>query len=56
MEDRGVAGEAVEAGEEKKDSFEEIDFGSFFRDYLDPGFRSSQETESIERPSFENFL
>jgi RNA polymerase sigma-54 factor len=41
---------------EKKDPFEEIDFGSFFQDYLDPGFRSSREMEEIERPSFENFL
>ena len=42
--------------EEKKDPFEEIDFGSFFQEYLDPGFRSSREMEEIERPSFENFL
>jgi len=40
---------------EKKDSFDEIDFGSFFQEYLDPGYRTS-EGESIERPSFENFL
>src|SRR6185369_14998089 len=42
--------------EEKKDPFEEIDFGSFFKDYLDPGFRSPSDFEEIERPSFENFL
>jgi RNA polymerase sigma-54 factor len=42
--------------EEKKDAFEEIDFGSFFKDYLDPGFRSPSDFEEIERPSFENFL
>src|ERR1051326_6275802 len=41
---------------EKKDPFEEIDFGSFFQDYLDPGYRSHSEMEDIERPSFENFL
>src|SRR5499433_1069577 len=41
---------------EKKDPFDEIDFGSFFRDYLDPGFRNSADLEEIERPSFENFL
>jgi RNA polymerase sigma-54 factor len=41
---------------EKKDPFEEIDFGSFFQDYLDPGYRSAGEMEEIERPSFENFL
>ncbi len=41
---------------EKKDPFEEIDFGSFFQDYLDPGSRTRGEMEEIERPSFENFL
>src|SRR5262249_48526148 len=44
------------SSEEKKDPFEEIDFGSFFRDYLDPGYRNSADLEEIERPSFENFL
>jgi RNA polymerase sigma-54 factor len=42
--------------EEKKDPFDEIDFGSFFRDYLDPGYRSTGDIEDVERPSFENFL
>src|SRR5213078_1034708 len=42
--------------EDKKDPFEEIDFGSFFKDYLDPGFRSQGDFEEIERPSFENFI
>ena len=37
------------------DSFQEIDFGSFFDNYLDPGYRSP-EAEVIEKPSFENFL
>ena len=41
---------------EKKDPFDEIDFGTYFKDYLDPGFRSPQDFESSERPSFENFL
>ena len=48
--------EAPVTAEEKKDPFEEIDFGSFFQDYLDPGYRSPSEMEDIERPSFENFL
>src|SRR5215468_6432491 len=26
---------------DKKDPFEEIDFGSFFKDYLDPGYRTA---------------
>ena len=37
------------------DPFEEIDFGSFFDDYLDPGFKSPA-SESFEKPSFETFL
>jgi RNA polymerase sigma-54 factor len=40
---------------DRQDSFEEIDFGSFFDDYLDPGYKSPA-TEVIEKPSFENFL
>jgi RNA polymerase sigma-54 factor len=44
------------AATEKKDPFEEIDFGSFFQEYLDPGYRSPGEMEDVERPSFENFL
>jgi RNA polymerase sigma-54 factor len=62
--DREVAQERQDAAQaqestpeaEKKDPFDEIDFGSFFRDYLDPGYRSSSDMEEIERPSFENFL
>jgi RNA polymerase sigma-54 factor len=37
------------------DPFEEIDFGSFFDDYLDPGYKSPA-SESVEKPSFETFL
>ncbi len=48
--------EAAVISGEKKDPFEEIDFGSFFQDYLDPGYRSQSELESVEKPSFENFL
>ena len=39
-----------------KDPFDEIDFGSYFRDYLDPGYRTQPEYEENEKPSFENFL
>ncbi len=54
--DRAAAAETdPAAAAEKKDPFDEIDFGSFFQDYLDPGYRSP-EAESIEKPSFENFL
>src|SRR5262250_2754496 len=58
--DRVTSASAVEEApvpaEEKKDPFDEIDFGSFFQEYLDPGYRSPGEMEDIERPSFENFL
>ena len=57
--DRQAAASSEEApvpADEKKDPFEEIDFGSFFQDYLDPGYRSPSEMEDFERPSFENFL
>ncbi|HKF21563.1 MAG TPA: RNA polymerase factor sigma-54 [Candidatus Angelobacter sp.] len=48
--------DAPATADEGKDPFEEIDFGSFFRDYLDPGYRNSADLEEIDRPSFENFL
>src|SRR3984893_14256062 len=54
--DRPTAEDNTVAAAEKKDPFEEIDFGSFFQEYLDPGYRSQGEMEEIERPSFENFL
>ena len=41
--------------EDGADSFQEIDFGSFFRDYLDPGFRAPS-SEVYEQPSPENYL
>jgi len=44
----------VHAG--KEDPFEQVDFGSFFQEYLDPGYRTNNEIESYEKPSFENFL
>ncbi len=42
-----------EVGE--RDSFEEIDFGQTFEEYLDPGYRT-RETETKEGPTFEQFL
>src|ERR1700744_5648598 len=46
----------TEAEAKEKDPFDEIDFGSYFQDYLDPGFRSPNNYEEIEKPSIENFL
>jgi RNA polymerase sigma-54 factor len=39
-----------------QDSFDEIDFGTYFKDYLDPGYRTQPEYEESEKPSYENFL
>jgi RNA polymerase sigma-54 factor len=47
---------AEEAAAPPKDSFSEIDFGSYFQEYLDPGYRTQPEYEESEKPSFENFL
>ncbi len=47
---------AEEAAAPPKDIFDEIDFGSYFQEYLDPGYRTQPEYEDNEKPSFENFL
>jgi RNA polymerase sigma-54 factor len=47
---------AEEAAAPPKDSFNEVDFGSYFQEYLDPGYRTQPEFEESEKPSFENFL
>ena len=52
----GLAEVAVSAdASATSDSFEEIDYGDFFKDYLDSGYRRP-EREETERPSFDNFL
>ena len=48
--------EQPETTSQEKDPFEEIDFGSFFSNYLDPGLRTPIEMEDTEKPSFENFI
>ena len=60
-EERIALDDRVDPGVEEtpsapKDPFLEIDFGSYFRDYLDPGYRTQPEYEDSEKPSFENFL
>ena len=47
---------AEEPAPPPKDSFNEVDFGSYFQEYLDPGYRTQPEYEDSEKPSFENFL
>ncbi|MGH9452080.1 MAG: RNA polymerase factor sigma-54 [Terriglobia bacterium] len=47
--------EAATAADNNHDAFNEVDYGSFFNDYLDPGYKSPA-AEDTERPSFENFI
>jgi RNA polymerase sigma-54 factor len=56
--DRERSAEEVSADGERKeaDSFEEIDFGSYFQDYLDPGYKTGSNFEEFDKPSFEHFL
>jgi RNA polymerase sigma-54 factor len=49
-------GEAFEAVSEKSDSFEEVDFGTEFKDYLDPGYKTQEIEYKEDAPSFEQFL
>jgi RNA polymerase sigma-54 factor len=53
--ERSVEEVAAQA-EREKDPFDEIDFGSYFQEYLDPGFRTPNGFEQTDKPSFENFL
>jgi RNA polymerase sigma-54 factor len=46
-------GRELEIGE--RDSFQEIDFGPTFEEYLDPGYRTN-EAEVRDAPSFDQFL
>lgn len=41
---------------ETSDSFEEIDYGREFQDYLDPGYRTQEIEYKDDAPSFEQFL
>jgi len=54
--DRPAPGTVAEPAPAPKDPFEEVDFGSYFQDYLDPGYRTQPEYEESEKPSFEHFL
>jgi RNA polymerase sigma-54 factor len=41
---------------ESSDSFEEIDYGREFQDYLDPGYKTQEFEYKDDAPSFEQFL
>ena len=54
-------GASLEAGEElapedSRDSFEEVDFGREFQDYLDPGYKTQEFEYKEDAPTFEQFL
>jgi RNA polymerase sigma-54 factor len=52
-----LLGEASgEAERKESDPFDEIDFGSYFQDYLDPGYKTASSFEDADKPSFEHFL
>jgi len=52
--DLGETGDDVHT--EASDSFEEIDYGREFQDYLDPGYRTQEIEYKDDAPSFEQFL
>ena len=53
--DQVLAGTVENPETKAADPFDEIDFGSYFDDYLDPGYKSPA-SEISEKPSFETFL
>src|SRR5438270_11123431 len=48
--------EEAEAVEHPRDSFDEIDFGREFQDYLDPGYKTQEFEYKEDAPTFEQFL
>ena len=55
--ERSVEAVTEEARREEKDPFDEIDFGSYFQEYLDPGYKTAASNfEDYDKPSFEHFL
>ncbi len=54
--ERSVEAVETEKAREEKDPFDEVDFGSYFQDYLDPGFKTASNFEEYDKPSFEHFL
>ena len=54
--ERSAEDMAAEAQREEKDPFDEIDFGSYFQEYLDPGYKTASNFEEYDKPSFEHFL
>ncbi len=55
-ENHGTDFETDDFSEVKSDSFEEIDYGREFQDYLDPGYKTQEIEYKEDAPSFEQFL
>ncbi|MDT4969791.1 MAG: polymerase sigma-54 factor [Acidobacteriota bacterium] len=55
-ETSGESGEEFGADDPARDSFEEIDFGREFQDYLDPGYKTQEFEYKEDAPTFEQFL
>jgi RNA polymerase sigma-54 factor len=51
-----LVAETERTEKEEKDPFDEIDFGSYFQEYLDPGYKTASNFEEYDKPSFEHFL
>ena len=52
-----AVGEATEdSADGSRDSFEEVDFGREFQDYLDPGYKTQEFEYKEDAPTFEQFL
>ena len=49
-------GDSEDYTEAKADSFDEIDYGREFQDYLDPGYKTQEIEFKEDAPSFEQFL
>lgn len=55
--ERERSAEEVAAERPENDPFNEVDFGSYFQEYLDPGYKTGSGIEDDpDKPSFENFL
>jgi RNA polymerase sigma-54 factor len=52
----GEISEDFGGDEGQRDSFEEIDFGREFQDYLDPGYKTQEFEYKEDAPTFEQFL
>jgi len=48
--------EAEDFSVDKSDSFEEVDYGREFQDYLDPGYKTQEIEFKDDAPSFDQFL